>query len=162
MEEVTVSVQLPNTDIVGFIKIGYGDEITIQIAKTALASELKRVFLSDQARSLTVDLRPNFHAATARNVDKPLVHNHGSEEGEGLDCRETTTLEGSLKGACMTEAVLKFNPKPRGVPLKFNGLTIGRAEVNDAGDVIAWVDSKYSNLFADKPLGSFSIDTKEQ
>jgi len=30
-----------------------------------------------------------------------MVHNHGPEEGEGLDCPETQRLDGSLKGACL-------------------------------------------------------------
>lgn len=207
-EVVTVPVQLPNTDIVGFMKIWYGDEITIQLEKTDFASELKHVFLSDQARSLVVDLRPNLHEAIARNVEKPLVHDHGPEEDDGLDCREERMPDGSIKGVCVredsslatdltsllnkysaesisgtpdfilskflietlkayNEAVSKraewrgepIDFSPKGVPLKFEGRVVGRAEVNSSGDMIAWLDPQHLNLIG-QPLGNFSVDER--
>lgn len=30
------------------------------------------------------------------------VHNHGSEEGEGLACNEALQPDGSLQGACLS------------------------------------------------------------
>lgn len=31
------------------------------------------------------------------------VHNHGSEEGEGLACNESKSEDGTLRGACMKD-----------------------------------------------------------
>lgn len=37
------------------------------------------------------------------------VHNHGTEEGRGLNCGELRLPDGSLKGECLINPAVQFN-----------------------------------------------------
>lgn len=93
-----------------------------------LADELIRIFLRREWGALDENqdgvLSDNYHDVTGfggvihtryitdwrpTNSSSAAVHNHGTEEGEGLACREVL-VDGELKGACLrSDAVIADN-----------------------------------------------------
>jgi hypothetical protein len=83
------------------------------------------------------------------------VHNHGTEDGPGLACRETRQPDGSLKGECLNEVELL----PLTAIIDGEKVVIGEVVMDDK-EILGQVKPEYMHLFGiqDTP---FSVSIHE-
>lgn len=88
-------------NVIGWVKTGP----TVNPSDTLVGNIIGELIITDSelAKRALLDLYLRGLIVVGTEEVSMSIHNHGSEEGDGLSCPETRQDDGSLQGKCMEE-----------------------------------------------------------